>query len=235
MREQRRNGMERRGGRGRGGEGLTAINFAKIGAYAVAGRQSNPSSAHRPLPFPPYVEMRVQLDDRRARSDALLVAMLAKVPACSFCNYLPDTQDTLFLFYFFSRCFPPFSAVNRISRNPRFRFPPSNFKQNAFLQARERAHNKMAVFQPPTMSSSRHQDFIAKLHQVAWVASAGRCVVKSSGGASVAVSFVISRTTRVGEGRERAEVGKKEFRHSARRPERTQQWPRINIITVRLG
>lgn len=36
------------GGRGGGGEGLTAINFAKIGAYAVAGRQSNPSSAHHP-------------------------------------------------------------------------------------------------------------------------------------------------------------------------------------------
>jgi len=31
------------------GEGLTAINFAKIGAYAVAGRQSNPSSALPPL------------------------------------------------------------------------------------------------------------------------------------------------------------------------------------------
>lgn len=52
MREQRRNGMERHGGRrkeeGGGGEGLTAINFAKIGAYAVAGRQSNPSSARHP-------------------------------------------------------------------------------------------------------------------------------------------------------------------------------------------
>ncbi|EFN67595.1 hypothetical protein EAG_16277 [Camponotus floridanus] len=98
-----------------------------------------------------------------------------------------------------------------------------------------RVNTRTTVFQPPTVSSSRHQDFIAKLHQVAWVASAGRSVAKSSGGASVAVSFVISRTTRVGESRERAEVGKKEFRHSARRPERTQQWPRINIITVRLG
>ena len=43
---------------GGGGEGLTAINFAKIGAYAVAGRQSNPSSAH----YPPNAEMGVRLD-----------------------------------------------------------------------------------------------------------------------------------------------------------------------------
>lgn len=48
------NGAEEgRGGRERG-EGLTAINFAKIGAYAVAGRQSNPSSAH----YPPYAARR---------------------------------------------------------------------------------------------------------------------------------------------------------------------------------
>ena len=35
---------------GEEGEGLTAINFAKIGAYPVVGRQSNPGSA-RATPF----------------------------------------------------------------------------------------------------------------------------------------------------------------------------------------
>lgn len=29
------------------GEGLTAINFAKMGAYVVAGRQSNPTRSPR--------------------------------------------------------------------------------------------------------------------------------------------------------------------------------------------
>lgn len=35
-------------GGGEEGEGLTAINFAKIGAYPVVGRQSNPGSARHP-------------------------------------------------------------------------------------------------------------------------------------------------------------------------------------------
>lgn len=95
-----------RGG-GERGEGLTAINFAKIGAYAVAGRQSNPSSAH----YPPYAEMGVQLDveSSRYRSDALLVAISTKVPAYTFCNYLPGTQNS---FSFSNRfCFPSFSPL----------------------------------------------------------------------------------------------------------------------------
>lgn len=95
-----------RGGGGGRGEGLTAINFAKIGAYAVAGRQSNPSSAH----YPPYAEMGVQLDvgSSRYRSDALLVAIPTKVPACTFCNYLPGTQNS---FSFLNRCFLSFSPL----------------------------------------------------------------------------------------------------------------------------
>lgn len=67
--EARKEGKRESGGRGRGrednennghdgekaeegeeGEGLTAINFAKIGAYPVVGRQSNPGSA-RATPF----------------------------------------------------------------------------------------------------------------------------------------------------------------------------------------
>lgn len=107
--------MEWRGGN----EGLTAINFAKIGAYAVAGRQSNPSSAH----YPPYVEMGVQLD-RRARSDALLVAIPAEVPA--FCNYLAGTQNS---FSFSSRYFLSFSPVGtRDIYRIRFSLEANDFK-----------------------------------------------------------------------------------------------------------
>lgn len=58
--DERTTGDGGKGWNGAGGEGLTAINFAKIGAYAVAGRQSNPSSAHY-LPPPLYAEMGVQL------------------------------------------------------------------------------------------------------------------------------------------------------------------------------
>lgn len=39
----------------------------------------------------------------------------------------------------------------------------------------------------------------------------------------------------VGERRGLSKEGKKEIRHSAGRPGWTQQWPRINIITVRFG
>lgn len=100
------------------------------------------------------------------------------------------TLKRLFLFIFFlSVVFPLFPAVNtreiRSWSLPPSPFPPnlpaSYSEWNAFLHRRH-MHNEMAVFQLPTMSSSRHQDFIAKLHQVAWVASAGRSVVKSSGG-----------------------------------------------------
>lgn len=75
-----------------GGEGLTAINFAKIGAYTVAGRQSNPSSAH----YPPYAEMGVQLDGGSSLEKRR--AVLLAIPACTFCNYLPGTQNSFSLF-----------------------------------------------------------------------------------------------------------------------------------------
>lgn len=101
------------------GEGLTAINFAKIGAYAVAGRQSNPSSAR----YPPYVEMGVRLDVGSSREEKRrnsMVAMLAEVAVRSFCNYLPGSQDS----FSFSAAaslplFPPISIYAKFADSDR--------------------------------------------------------------------------------------------------------------------
>lgn len=66
-------------------------------------------------------------------------------------------------------------------------------------------------------------------------------VMKSNGDESVAIPSVISRvgeSTSVENGKKYIEEEKKEkrrFRHSAPSTGRTQQWPRINIITVHLG
>lgn len=63
-------------------------------------------------------------------------------------------------------------------------------------------------------------------------------ITKSNGNESVAIPSTISRvgeSTLIESGKEYIEEGKKEFRHSAPSTGRTQQWPRINIITVRLG
>lgn len=179
--------------------------------------------------------MRVQLDVASSREKQRAAGGDASEGPCLQFLQLSFWYSRLFFNFLFNRYFSPFflqSIESREIRDLNFPLQLATLNEMHFYN---RVNTRTTVFQPPTVSSSRHQDFIAKLHQVAWVASAGRSVVKSSGGASVAVSFVISRTTRVGESRERAEVGKKEFRHSARRPERTQQWPHINIITVRLG
>jgi len=98
-----------------GGEGLTAINFAKIGAYTVAGRQSNPSSAH----YPSYAEMRVQLDvglsrEKRRAAGSDFYKSTVEIPVCTFCNYLPDSK-LFFLSYFLF-----FSSICNVYR---IRFP----------------------------------------------------------------------------------------------------------------
>lgn len=63
-------------------------------------------------------------------------------------------------------------------------------------------------------------------------------IAKSNENESIVIPSIISEVgenTSVESGKEYIEEGKKEFRHSTPSTERSQQWPRINIITVRLG
>jgi len=113
---ERTTGDGEEGWNGAGGEGLTAINFAKIGAYTVAGRQSNPSSAH----YPSYTEMRVQLDvglshEKRRAAGSNFYKSTVEIPVCTFCNYLPDSK-----LFFFQVIFSFFSSIRDVYR---IRFP----------------------------------------------------------------------------------------------------------------
>lgn len=77
-----------------------------------------------------------------------------------------------------------------------------------------------------------------KFHQVALVVLVEQRIAKSNEDESIAIPSIISRvgeSTSVENGKEYIEEGKKEFRHSAPSTGHSQQWPRINIITVRLG
>jgi len=71
----------------------------------------------------------------------------------------------------------------------------------------------MAAFQPPTASSSRHQELIAKLHQVAELATP----MTRREAHPVAVSRVSPSERREWAREHEAEEGKKEFRRSAPR------------------